>query len=282
VDNSDANGGAAGTGLVDISGLSLAGIGDTVLIEFEVELAPVIANDTFVYNQSQASFAGFTIAVSDDPNQNPPPDPMVAGDEDPTQILIQSAPAFDIDKISTYIDGDPAVLLAGETLRYTITVQNVGTENATGVDITDAVPANTTYVADSTTLNGAPVADAAGGASPLINGIQVYAPQDTTPGNMNAAVADNLATITFDVVVYPDAPDGTIIRRWSTTRPATSSATSRCCLRRRARPCKWTSIRTASSIRATRCATPSPSTTTVRFRPRSPNSMMTSRPIRPT
>jgi uncharacterized repeat protein (TIGR01451 family) len=211
VDNSDANGGAAGTGLVDISGLSLAGIGDTVLIEFEVELAPVIANDTFVYNQSQASFAGFTIAVSDDPNQNPPPDPMVAGDEDPTQILIQSAPAFDIDQISTYIDGDPAVLLAGETLRYTITVQNVGTENATGVDITDAVPANTTYVADSTTLNGAPVADAAGGASPLINGIQVYAPQDTTPGNMNAAVADNLATITFDVVVYPDAPDGTII-----------------------------------------------------------------------
>jgi uncharacterized repeat protein (TIGR01451 family) len=28
---------------------------------------------------------------------------------------------------------------------------------------------------------------------------------------MNAAVADNVATITFDVVVYPDVPDGTVI-----------------------------------------------------------------------
>ena len=65
-------------------------------------------------------------------------DPTVAGDEDPTQILIQSAPLFDVDKISSYIDGDPAVLLAGETLRYTITVQNVGTDNATSVDIRDA------------------------------------------------------------------------------------------------------------------------------------------------
>ena len=86
---------------------------------------------------------------------------------------IQSAPAFDIDKVSTYIDGDPTVLLAGETLRYTITVQNIGTDNATSVEITDQVPANTTYVAGSTTLNGAAVPDAASGASPLIDGIAV-------------------------------------------------------------------------------------------------------------
>ena len=32
-----------------------------------------------------------------------------------------------------------------------------------------------------------------------------------TPGVMNAAVADNVATITFDVVVNPDVPDGTVI-----------------------------------------------------------------------
>ena len=54
------------------------------------------------------------------------------------------------------------------------------------------------------------VPDAAGG-SPLVDGIPVNAPQDTTPGYMNAGVAGNVATITFDVVVYPDAPDGTII-----------------------------------------------------------------------
>ncbi|MGB5412353.1 MAG: hypothetical protein WBN09_12535 [Woeseiaceae bacterium] len=210
-DNSDANGGAAATGLLDISDLSLGASGDSLQIEFEVLLLPAIANGSYVLNQSQATFAGFIVAISDDPNQNGPADPNVAGDEDPTQVYIESAPAFDVDKVSSYIEGDPNVLLAGETLRYTITVQNVGTDNATGVTLVDQVPANTSYVAGSTTLNGVAVADAANGNSPLSDGIDIYAPQDTTAGNMNAAVADNTATIVFDVLVYPDLPDGTIL-----------------------------------------------------------------------
>ena len=210
-DNSDANGGGAGTGLIDISDISLAGLGDAVQIEFEVVLQPVIADGSYVLNQSEASFAGFSVAISDDPNQNGAADPNVAGDEDPTQILIESAPYFDVDKVSSYIEGDPNVLVAGETLRYTITVQNVGTDNATGVDIVDQVPANTTYVAGSTTLNGAAVPDAANGGSPLSDGIVINAPQDPTAGNMNAAVADNVATIVFDVLTDPLLPDGTIL-----------------------------------------------------------------------
>ena len=209
--NTDPNGGAAGTGLLDIRDLNLAGVGDSVLIEFEVALAPVITNGNYVLNQSEARFAGFPIAISDDPNLNGAADPNVAGDEDPTQILIQSAPAFDIDKISTYMTGDPNVLLAGETLRYTITVQNIGTDNAADVEIVDQIPANTAYVAGSTTLNGNAVADNAAGTSALTDGILINAPQDVTPGAMNAAVADNVATIIFDVVVYPDVPDGTVI-----------------------------------------------------------------------
>jgi len=209
--NTDVNGGAAGTGLLDVRGLSLAGLGDSVLIEFEVQLAPVIANDTVIYNQSQLIYTGLPIALSDDPNVNGASDPNIDGDEDPTQIRIQSAPAFDIDKISSYITGDPSVLLAGETLRYTITVQNIGTDNATNVDITDQVPANTSYVAGSTTLNGVAVPDAGAGVSPLVNGILINAPQDPTPGVMNAGVPNNVATIVFDVVVYPDVPDGTVI-----------------------------------------------------------------------
>ena len=209
--NTDANGGAAGTGQLDVSGLSLGPIGDSVLIEFEVMLAPVLANDIFVYNQSELIYAGLPVSISDDPNVNGASDPNTSGDEDPTQIRIQSAPYFDVDKISSYLTGDPNVLLAGETLRYTITVRNTGTDNASGVDIVDQVPANTTYVAGSTTLNGSPVPDAAGGMSPLIDGILLNAPQDPTPGAMNAGVADNTATITFDVVVYPDLPDGTVI-----------------------------------------------------------------------
>jgi uncharacterized repeat protein (TIGR01451 family)/fimbrial isopeptide formation D2 family protein len=211
VDNSDPNGGAAGTGLIDISGMSLSGAGDTVTIEFEIDLLPVIADGTIVLNQSTANYAGFPLAISDDPNVGGPADPDITGDEDPTELPIVSAPDFVVEKISSYVDGDPNILLAGETLRYTITVQNTGTDNATNVYITDDVPGNTTYVAGSTTLNGIAVPDGANGVSPLIDGIVINAPEDPTPGNMNTGVADNTATIVFDVVVYPDVPDGTII-----------------------------------------------------------------------
>ena len=206
-----AAGGAAGTGQLDVANLSLGGLGDSLLIEFEVDLAAVIANGSFVYNQSEAVYAGNPIALSDDPNVNGAADPNVAGDEDPTQILIESAPLFRVEKISSYITGDPNVLLAGETLRYTITVRNIGSDNADGVELVDLIPANTTYVAGSTTLNGVAVPDLNAGGAPLTDGILVNAPQDATPGVMNAGVADNVATIIFDVVVSPDTPDGTVL-----------------------------------------------------------------------
>ena len=212
--NTDPNGGAAGTGLLDVRNLSLGGIGDSLLIEFEVVLAPIIANGTYVTNQSEILRSGVAVLLSDDPNINGPADPNIDGDEDPTQILIVSAPAFDVDKISTYLDGDPNVLLAGERLRYTITVQNIGTDDALDVTLVDQIPANTNYVAGSTTLNGVSVPDLSGGVSPLTGGILLNAPEDPTPGTMHAVVApspDNIATIVFDVVVFPDAADGTVI-----------------------------------------------------------------------
>ena len=198
--NSDANGGAAGTGLLDVRGLSLNNVGDSFQIVFEAQLAGAIANNSVVLNQSEAVFNGNTVAISDDPNINGPSDPFVGGDEDPTEILIQSAPYLDIDKVSAYLDGDPNVLLAGESLRYTITVQNTGTDNVTNAVMTDVIPANTAYVDGSTTLNGVTVADGANG-SPLAGGLLIGdLPNDGT-----------VVTVTFDVAVYPDVPDATII-----------------------------------------------------------------------
>jgi len=211
--NTSATGGTSGTGLLDIRNLTLAASGGTGIIEFEVTLAPVIANGTDVLNQSQLLFGGSVVALSDDPNINGAADPNVAGDEDPTRIRIVSAPAFQVQKISTDMTGDPAILLAGETLRYTITVRNVGTSDATDVRLRDQVPVNTTYVAGSTTLNGAPVADT-GGTSALVAGMLINAPSDPTPGAIPADVPaspDNVATITFDVVVDPSVIDGTVI-----------------------------------------------------------------------
>ena len=63
-------------------------------------------------------------------------DPNVADDDDPTQILIRVGAGIPTSKKSpSYIDGRSRTYCSrARRLRYTITVQNVGTDNATGVD----------------------------------------------------------------------------------------------------------------------------------------------------
>ena len=213
VSNTSSTGGAAGTGVLDVRNLSLPAGGE-VVIQFDITLAAALDNGTVVTNQSRLLLGdGTMLSPSDDPNVNGTADPDVPGDEDPTRVTIMSAPVFVVQKISTDRTGDPGVLLAGETLRYTITVKNVGNGDAVGVVLRDAVPVNTTYVAGSTTLNGAPVPDVAG-VSPLVGGMPIHSPADPTPGSMPADASSsqaNVAAITFDVVVDPDVVDGTII-----------------------------------------------------------------------
>ena len=212
VSNTSSTGGANGTGVLDVRNLSLP-VNSQLVVEFDITLRPALAIGTIVTDQATLLDSnGSTVALSDDPNVNGQADPLVAGDEDPTRVTIVSA-AFRIHKISTDLTGDPNVLLAGETLRYTITVANLGNENAVNVVLRDAVPVNTTYVAGSTTLNGVPIADVAG-LSPLVNGLLIQPPSDPTPGSMPGDPSGNpihLATITFDVVVSPTVPNGTVI-----------------------------------------------------------------------
>jgi uncharacterized repeat protein (TIGR01451 family)/fimbrial isopeptide formation D2 family protein len=215
--NTNPSGGTKGSGLVDIRNLNLGVAGsatDSLVIEFSARLVPVITSGTVVLNQARTIAAGVEVGRSDDPNVNGVDDPGVVGDEDPTRTVISSAPRFRVLKTSTDLTGDPNVLRAGETLRYTITVQNIGNENAVNATLRDQVPANTTYVANSTTLNGAPLADPSPGVTPLQNGQLINAPEDSTPGALRAdasGVITNIATITFDVVVSPNVADGTII-----------------------------------------------------------------------
>jgi large repetitive protein len=207
--NTNPFGGTKGTGLLDIRNMSLdaqGGANDKVEIVFEVTLVPVIDSGTVVLNQGILTSYGHTLQSSDDP--------ALPGDADPTETLITSAPLFEVKKISTVLSGDPSVLMPGETLRYTITIRNIGDENAVNLRLRDDIPANTTYVAGSTTLNGVSVADPSPGVSPLAAGMLANAPADPTPGYLPADIpssANNIATVTFDVVVDPNVMNGLII-----------------------------------------------------------------------
>ncbi|MDX2479505.1 MAG: hypothetical protein QNK24_04105 [Desulfuromusa sp.] len=204
-DASDPNGGVAGTGLVDVRDIILDG-GDSLGIEFTVQLVPVITDATLVLNQAQLLLSGLGQILSDDPN--------LAGDGNPTQTLISSSPQWRLHKTAEDLTGASTILLTGDLLRYTITVKNIGTENATSVELRDTIPANATYIAESTTLNGAVVADPSPATSPLQGGMLINAPEDLTAGVLRADTADaadNVATITFDVQVDVATPSGTVI-----------------------------------------------------------------------
>ncbi|MFZ2224428.1 MAG: SdrD B-like domain-containing protein [Candidatus Deferrimicrobium sp.] len=101
----------------------------------------------------------------------------------------------------------PGIVDPGDVLRYTIVLSNSGAVPATGVVLTDNVPANTTYVADSLRLNGAPVGPE-GGVSPLIAGLPVQSADNPGSGIVSAG---NSAVVTFEARVNDGVPTGTLI-----------------------------------------------------------------------
>ncbi len=93
----------------------------------------------------------------------------------------------------------------GDTITYTIVVTNTGSSDANVVTITDPLPPYTTYVHQSTRLNGKTVAnDGVADPSPLIAGLLV---DDDDPARAAGAVSSGIlspagvATITFQVTV---------------------------------------------------------------------------------
>jgi len=206
--STSATGGTKGTGLVNIGNLSVAPqgeAGDTLVIQFQATLAPVINSGSLVSNQAQIGSPLLPTQLSDDPS--------LTGSADPTRTLITSAPSFQVQKTVKDVTSGNSTVMAGDTLRYTITVQNIGTENALAVTLRDQIPANTSYLANSTTLNGSPVADPGAGVSALQNGMPIDSPANLTAGAMpaSAGTATNVATITFQVQVSKNVVAGTLI-----------------------------------------------------------------------
>ncbi|MCJ7842838.1 MucBP domain-containing protein, partial [Lederbergia sp. NSJ-179] len=86
----------------------------------------------------------------------------------------------------------------GEELTYTLEIWNDGNVASTETFLQDMIPEDTTYVADSTTLNGNPVSDV-DGKSPLEEGLYINSPE--TESGVIFAGESNKAVVTFKVTV---------------------------------------------------------------------------------
>ena len=165
-------------------------------ITFTVVVNPGVVDGTVISNQ------GFVTALDNNIVDHPSDDPDTPTTNDPTRDIVGNLPLLYAAKRVTLVQdlGSPGIVDTGDVLRYTITVQNSAAIAATGVVLRDSLPANTTYVANSTLLNGSPVGQPDGGTSPLISGVPVGT---ISPGGM--------ATLQFDLRVNAGTPAGTVI-----------------------------------------------------------------------
>jgi uncharacterized repeat protein (TIGR01451 family) len=85
--------------------------------------------------------------------------------------------------------------IPGAVIEYTIAVANTGTANATSVVLSDNIPANTTFVAGSITLNAGALTDAADADAGTFTGTAV----NVNAGTVNAS--GGTATVTFRVTI---------------------------------------------------------------------------------
>jgi hypothetical protein len=96
------------------------GANDRLVIEFQTKLVPVIPSGTKVLNQAQIGSSTLPVQLSDDPS--------LGGTTDPTLTTITSAPAFRVLKTVQDITSGTSIVKAGDVLRYTIKVNNIGTK----------------------------------------------------------------------------------------------------------------------------------------------------------
>jgi len=106
-----------------------------VTITFEVIIAPSFPTaTTMVCNQGNASGSNFNTTLTGDPDETGPGDP-----DDATCTSVVAMPDLVLGK-----DDGLTSAVPGQALTYTLTYQNAGDREATGVEITETVSAHTT------------------------------------------------------------------------------------------------------------------------------------------
>jgi len=175
--------------------------GGQAVIEITVEL---LNTSTNVLGLTFTNTADYTYSqVDNTPASRAAGQPGTTAPMQIVGLVAQKTVAIDPDNDN----GTKGILDAGDGLIYTITVNNPGTVPVTNVVLTDDLPANTAYVADSVMLNGAPVGQPDGGTLPLASGVAI-----NSAGSVSGTIAANgSAFVTFKVTVNGSVTSGTVI-----------------------------------------------------------------------
>ena len=115
-----------------------------------------------------------------------------------TSAPVTPTASSSIDAVKTVADVNGGVALPDDVLEYTVVLTNNGSTATTGVVYTDPVPANTTYIDGSLSLNAAPAANA-GTATQL----------QLTVGSLQPGAS---ATVKFRVRINAGVANGVVIR----------------------------------------------------------------------
>jgi uncharacterized repeat protein (TIGR01451 family) len=194
----------AENGQIDAAGRSAAwGVppiapGAVVQFTLRARIGAGVAIGTRISNQYGVRPSGGGAFVRSD-------DPTTAAGDDPVVFVVgeqmQVAPAARCEL--RWSRPDARAPAPGESVSYRFTCVNTGAVALDAMTLRAPLPQALTYVARSTRLNAAPVADGPGGAAPVAGGLGLLDPPPLFPGNA--------VTVTFDALVRPGAAPGTVV-----------------------------------------------------------------------
>ena len=125
------------------------------------------------------------------------PDDANPNNNQDSATTVVNAPAPDLSLTKSASPADGSTVSRGERIDYTLSYANAGDGDATGVDISDVVPATTSYVNGSATCGVTCTAS-------------YDAASNTVHWSLNIPAHTN-GSVSFAVTVDSDAPDGTVI-----------------------------------------------------------------------
>lgn len=165
--------------------------------EFEVQMTAGNPTTPGVDGQHELEITGTT----GEPGPGGPGDVVVFTDPVAVVVTVLSGEATLIKEVRNVTEAGAfastgVTAKSGDVLEYRLTAGTINGENVTGATLTDSIPEHATYVANSTTLNGAAVADV-GGTSALEGGLQI----NSTTGAAGEILDGETAVILFQVSV---------------------------------------------------------------------------------